>query len=94
MKKAEVVAHGNLATETDRSEQKIEFDWDAVLDHVKKDLYFPPSWLFSIKVSKTEDKLVTLEAKNPIPSPLGEKPLPSTDKRNRPQPLREKKVSR
>lgn len=63
MKKAEVVAHGNLATETDRSEQKIEFDWDAVLDHVKKDLYFPPSWLFSIKVSKTEDKLVTLEAK-------------------------------
>lgn len=63
MKKAEVVAHGNLATETDGSEQKIEFDWDAVLDHVKKDLYFPPSWLFSIKVSKTEDKLVTLEAK-------------------------------
>ena len=63
MKKAEVVAHGNLATETDRSEQKIEFDWDVVLDHVKKDLYFPPSWLFSIKVSKTEDKLVTLEAK-------------------------------
>ena len=58
-----MVAHGNLATETDRSEQKIEFDWDVVLDHVKKDLYFPPSWLFSIKVSKTEDKLVTLEAK-------------------------------
>ena len=63
MKKAEVVAHGNLATETNRSEQKREFDWDVVLDHVKKDLYFPPSWLFSIKVSKTEDKLVTLEAK-------------------------------
>ncbi len=63
LKKAEVVAHGNLATETNRSEQKIEFDWDVVLDHVKKDLYFPPSWLFSIKVSKTEDKLVTLEAK-------------------------------
>ena len=63
LKKAEVVAHGNLATETNRSEQKTEFDWDVVLDHVKKDLYFPPSWLFSIKVSKTEDKLVTLEAK-------------------------------
>ena len=63
MKKAEEVAHGNLATETDGSEQKAEFDWDAVLDCVKKDLYFPPSWLFSIKVAKIEGKLVTLEAK-------------------------------
>ena len=63
MKKAEEVAHGNLAAETDRSEQKIEFDWDAVLDCVKKDLYFPPSWLFSIKVAKIEGKMVTLEAK-------------------------------
>ena len=63
MKKAEEVAHGNLAAETDRSEQKIEFDWDAVLDCVKKDLYFPPSWLFSIKVAKIEGRMVTLEAK-------------------------------
>ena len=63
MKKAEEVTHGNLATETDRSEQKIEFDWDAVLDCVKRDLYFPPSWLFSIKVAKIEGKMVTLEAK-------------------------------
>ena len=63
MKKAEEVAHGNLATETDRSEQKIEFEWDAVLDCVKRDLYFPPSWLFSIKVAKIEGKMVTLEAK-------------------------------
>lgn len=63
MKKAEEVVHGNLAAETDRSEQKIEFDWDAVLDCVKKDLYFPPSWLFSIKVAKIEGKMVTLEAK-------------------------------
>ena len=63
MKKAGEVAHGNLATETDRSEQKIEFDWDAVLDCVKKELYYPPSWLFSIKVAKIEGRLVTLEAK-------------------------------
>ena len=63
MKKAEEVTHGNLAAETDRSEQKIEFDWDAVLDCVKRDLYFPPSWLFSIKVAKIEGKMVTLEAK-------------------------------
>lgn len=63
MKKAEEVAHGNLAAETDRSEQKIEFDWDAVLDCVKRDLYFPPSWLFSIKVAKIEGKMVILEAK-------------------------------
>lgn len=63
MKKAEEVAHGNLAAETDRSEQKVEFDWDSVLDCVKKDLYFPPSWLFSIKVAKIEGKMVTLEAK-------------------------------
>ena len=63
MKKAEEVVHGNLAAETDKSEQKIEFDWDAVLDCVKKDLYFPPSWLFSIKVAKIEGKIVTLEAK-------------------------------
>lgn len=64
MKKAEDVAHGNLATETDQLNQKIEFDWDAVLDCVKKDLYFPPSWLFSIKVAKIEGRLVTLEAKS------------------------------
>ena len=64
MKKAEEVAHGNLATETDQLNQKIEFDWDAVLDCVKRDLYFPPSWLFSIKVAKIEGRLVTLEAKS------------------------------
>ena len=64
LKKAEEVAHGNLATETDQLNQKIEFDWDAVLDRVKKDLYFPPSWLFSIKVAKIEGRLVTLEAKS------------------------------
>ncbi len=64
MKKAEEVAHGNLATETDQLNQKIEFNWDAVLDCVKKDLYFPPSWLFSIKVAKIEGRLVTLEAKS------------------------------
>ena len=64
MKKAENVAHGNLATETDQLNQKIEFDWDAVLDCVKKDLYFPPSWLFSIKVANIEGRLVTLEAKS------------------------------
>ena len=64
MKKAEDVAHGNLATETDQLNQKIEFNWDAVLDCVKKDLYFPPSWLFSIKVAKIEGRLVTLEAKS------------------------------
>lgn len=63
LKKAEGVAHGGLATETDGSEQKIEFDWDTVLDRVKKDLYFPPSWLFSIKVANIKGKLVTLEAK-------------------------------
>ena len=62
MKEAEEVVHGNLAAETERSEQKTEFDWDAVLDCVKKDLYFPPSWLFSIKVAKTEGRMVTLEA--------------------------------
>ena len=62
LEKAERVVHGNLATEADISEQKIEFDWDTVLDLVKKDLYFPPSWLFSMKVAKTEGKLVTLEA--------------------------------
>lgn len=64
MKKAEKVVHGNLATEIDQTRQKIEFDWDAVLDCVKKDLYFPPSWLFSIKVAKIEGRLVTLEAKS------------------------------
>ena len=64
LKKAEDVAHGNLATETDQLNQKIEFDWDAVLDRVKKDLYFPPSWLFSIKVAKIEGRLITLEAKS------------------------------
>lgn len=64
LKKAEEVAHGNLATETDQLNQKIEFNWDAVLDCVKKDLYFPPSWLFSIKVAKIEGRLVTLEAKS------------------------------
>ena len=64
LKKAEDVAHGNLATETDQLNQEIEFDWDAVLDCVKKDLYFPPSWLFSIKVAKIEGRLVTLEAKS------------------------------
>ena len=64
MKKAEDVAHSNLATETDQLNQKIEFNWDAVLDCVKKDLYFPPSWLFSIKVAKIEGRLVTLEAKS------------------------------
>jgi len=64
LKKAENVAHGNLATETDQLNQKIEFDWDAVLDCVKKDLYFPPSWLFSIKVANIEGWLVTLEAKS------------------------------
>lgn len=63
LKKAEEVAHGNLAAETNISEQKTEFDWDAVLECVKKDLYFPPSWLFSIKVAKIEGKMVTLEAK-------------------------------
>ena len=63
MKKAEEVAPGDLATETDRSEQETEFDWNAILDRVKRDLYFPPSWLFSIKVAKVEGSLVTLEAK-------------------------------
>lgn len=63
MKKTEEVAHDNLAAENYKSEQKTEFDWDAVLEGVKKDLYFPPSWLFSIKVAKTEGKIVTLEAK-------------------------------
>ena len=63
MKKTEEVAHDNLAAENYKSEQKIEFDWDAVLEGVKKDLYFPPSWLFSIKVAKIEGKMVTLEAK-------------------------------
>ena len=66
MKKTEEVAHDNLAAETYQSEQKTEFDWDAVLDGVKKDLYFPPSWLFSIKVAKIEGKVVTLEAKTPF----------------------------
>ena len=64
MKKAEEVAPGDLATETDRSEQETEFDWNAILDRVKRDLYFPPSWLFSIKVAKIEGSLVTLETKN------------------------------
>lgn len=64
MKKAENVAHSKLATETDQLNQKIEFDWDSVLDRVKKDLYFPPSWLFSIKAARIEGKLVTLEAKS------------------------------
>ena len=63
MKKAEEVAPGDLATETDRLEQETEFDWNAILDRVKRDLYFPPSWLFSIKVAKVEGSLVTLEAK-------------------------------
>ncbi len=63
MKKTEEVAHDNLATENQKPQQKVEFDWDAVLDGVKKDLYFPPSWLFSIKVAKIEGKIVTLEAK-------------------------------
>ena len=62
MKKTEQVAH-DLAAENYESEQKTEFEWDAVLDGVKKDLYFPPSWLFSIKVAKIEGKIVTLEAK-------------------------------
>ena len=63
LKKTEQVARDSLATEDHKSQQKIEFDWDAVLDGVKKDLYFPPSWLFSIKVAKVEGKIVTLEAK-------------------------------
>ncbi|MYE61030.1 MAG: chromosomal replication initiator protein DnaA [Candidatus Dadabacteria bacterium] len=63
LKKTEEVAHDNLAAENYKSEQKIEFDWDAVLEGVKKDLYIPPSWLFSIKVVKIEGKMVTLEAK-------------------------------
>lgn len=62
LKKTEQVAH-DLAAENYESEQKTEFEWDAVLDGVKKDLYFPPSWLFSIKVAKIEGKIVTLEAK-------------------------------
>ena len=62
MKKTEEVAHDNLASENQNSQQK-EFDWDAVLDGVKKDLYFPPSWLFSIKVANIDGKIVTLEAK-------------------------------
>ena len=32
MKKTEEVAHDNLAAENYKSEQKIEFDWDAVLE--------------------------------------------------------------
>ncbi len=63
MKKTEEFAHDNLAAENYKSQQKAEFDWDAVLDGIKKDLYFPPSWLFSIKVAKIEGKVVTLEAK-------------------------------
>ena len=63
MKKTEQVAHDNLAAENYESEQETEFDWNAVLDGVKKDLYFPPSWLFSIKVAEIEGKVVTLEAK-------------------------------
>ena len=62
MKKTEEVAH-DLTAENHRSRQKTEFEWDAVLDGIKKDLYFPPSWLFSIKVAKIEGKIVTLEAK-------------------------------
>ena len=61
MKKTEQVAHDNLAAENYKSQQN--FDWDAVLDGVKKDLYFPPSWLFSVKVANIEGKIVTLEAK-------------------------------
>ena len=61
MKKSEQVAHDNLAAENYESEQK--FDWNAVLEGVKKDLYFPPSWLFSIKVAKIEGRVVMLEAK-------------------------------
>ncbi len=44
----------------------MEFDWDAVLEGVKKDLYFPPSWLFSIKVANVRGKTATLEAKTPF----------------------------
>lgn len=64
MKKTGEAAHGNLTAESYKSEQEREFDWDAVLESVKGDLYSPPSWMFSIKVAKIEGDLVTLEAKN------------------------------
>ena len=39
------------------------FNWDTVLESVKKDLYSPPSWLFSIKIAKIQNGTVTLRAK-------------------------------
>ncbi|MCY4263045.1 MAG: chromosomal replication initiator protein DnaA [Candidatus Dadabacteria bacterium] len=62
MKKGEA-SREDLVDEIVEPEQKRQFDWDTVLEKVKKDLYFPPSWLFSIKVAKTEGKLVALEAR-------------------------------
>ncbi|MCY3985634.1 MAG: DnaA/Hda family protein [Candidatus Dadabacteria bacterium] len=62
MKKGEA-SREDLVDEVVEPEQKRQFDWDTVLEKVKKDLYFPPSWLFSIKVAKTEGKLVVLEAR-------------------------------
>ena len=64
LKKAEEAVRADLADEIGESEHKRQFDWDTVLERVKKGLYFPPSWLFSIKVAKTEGNLITLEARN------------------------------
>jgi len=42
--------------------QDVVFDWKAVLERIKS--HSPPDWLFSIEVTRTEGRKITLGAKS------------------------------